>query len=1040
MGIKCYNTDNQELTHLTQWDVNQKIIIKYITLGSTPEVHFSNANSKHALVTEATYSANTLTVEVPNILLQEGLTISLYVYELGTGNSAKTTHIIKIPVIPRAKPDSYTYTDNAYYIAFDDLKSVLDSSVSVIDLASNAAERATKAAEAAEGIKDYVDDALATIQIDTIDPIAIDGAVVENFYNPKTADIVSGKYIETGGKVQINAGYQYFKVRLYSDTEYQINLANTYSIVVFKNDEIGNEVLHSESIGYAKAFKTPKVDEKIVTAYISCLTSQYNNVNGRIIIVKSDETPVGTEEYNISFPWLTIPKEKEEAIDPIVIDGAKVENFYNPDFADVVDGAYIDTSGKKVSNSSYVYYKVKLLTDKTYTTNIGFSAFVFKDDEIGNVVLYCNNNLYNSKTFTIPPMDEKDVVVYFSCGKTQYNSVNGKVVVIVGETAPTGDEEYKISFPWLTDDTVTEGSSNPVSSSAVIDYVDERLEGFEIPEGEPVNLTNYYTKDEIDKKGFITADDIPEGGSGAKEISIFKGLTASFYGDSLTQVNNHYTKGYHEWVKELLGLKSYTNYAVSGYKTSDVYDTVNSISDTANIIFVMCGVNDETFSTPLGTLKDNSTDTIYGSYNVLCKTLKEKYPTKLIVFITPHYQTKYPNGYEGITCYEISKAMKEVCEKYAIPIYDNFILSGIHETNLSYWTTDRCHWNDNAHEMVGRNLSKFIMNTFNYYYGYVEEVEPDIPTPATYTITRKLTNCKSSKSITSVVEGTAHTETFTANSGYTLIGATVSITMGGNNISSAYSNGVLNIPSVTGNIVITVSAAVETIETTLTSISATYNGGDVSVGTELTDLIGDIVVTATYSDGTHNNVIGYELSGEVVEGLNTITVTYQGKTATFTVNGVVAEIPIGTPIIINNSVKNVTFENNTLTMSGNNQTFYGVTFYGTQKMEFTNISDVSTLGWILVGTNTGYKAVGLGQGTGETYDFNPTLKTPSNQQGGFMNNVQIIESLVVELVNGVAHFYLNGEEFYSVEGTTLGFVKSNYKTASFTLVLDDEKD
>ena len=300
-----------------------------------------------------------------------------------------------------------------------------------------------------------------------IDALQIDGGVVENFYNSQKADIVSGKYIETGGKVQTNAGYQYFKVRLYSGKKYQINLANTYSIVVFKNDEIGNEVLYSKAIGTTKVFEIPEMDEKIVTAYITCLTAQYNNVNGRIIIVEGEETPAGTEEYKISFSWLTIPKEKEEAIDPIVIDGAKVENFYNPDFADVVDGAFINASGTEQSNSSYVYYKVKLLTGKTYTTNIGFNAFIFKDDEIGNVVLYYNGNLYNSKTFTISEMDEKDVVVYFSCAKTQYNSVNGKVIVIEGETAPTGDEEYKISFPWLSVGENEEESTQTFSAYSV---------------------------------------------------------------------------------------------------------------------------------------------------------------------------------------------------------------------------------------------------------------------------------------------------------------------------------------------------------------------------------------------------------------------------------------------------------------------------------------------------------------------------------------------------------------------------------------------
>lgn len=78
------------------------------------------------------------------------------------------------------------------------------------------------------------------------------------------------------------------------------------------------------------------------------------------------------------------------------------------------------------------------------------------------------------------------------------------------------------------------------------------------------------------------------------------------------------------------------------------------------------------------------------------------------------------------------------------------------------------------------------------------------------------------------------------------------------------------------------------VEVTLTKISATYSGGDVPVGTALTDLTG-IVVTGTYSDNSTANITGYTLSGEIVEGNNTITVTYEGSTTTFTVVGIVED-------------------------------------------------------------------------------------------------------------------------------------------------------
>ena len=77
-------------------------------------------------------------------------------------------------------------------------------------------------------------------------------------------------------------------------------------------------------------------------------------------------------------------------------------------------------------------------------------------------------------------------------------------------------------------------------------------------------------------------------------------------------------------------------------------------------------------------------------------------------------------------------------------------------------------------------------------------------------------------------------------------------------------------------------------EVTLSSISATYTGGDVAVGTALTDLTG-IAVTGTYSDGSTATITGYTLSGTIAEGTNTITVSYGGKTTTFMVTGVAEE-------------------------------------------------------------------------------------------------------------------------------------------------------
>jgi len=49
-------------------------------------------------------------------------------------------------------------------------------------------------------------------------------------------------------------------------------------------------------------------------------------------------------------------------------------------------------------------------------------------------------------------------------------------------------------------------------------------------------------------------------------------------------------------------------------------------------------------------------------------------------------------------------------------------------------------------------------------------------------------------------------------------------------------------------------------------------------------------VTAHYSDGTKEDITNYTILGEIVKGDNTITVEYQGKTATFVVVGISVEL------------------------------------------------------------------------------------------------------------------------------------------------------
>lgn len=82
---------------------------------------------------------------------------------------------------------------------------------------------------------------------------------------------------------------------------------------------------------------------------------------------------------------------------------------------------------------------------------------------------------------------------------------------------------------------------------------------------------------------------------------------------------------------------------------------------------------------------------------------------------------------------------------------------------------------------------------------------PETLTGGTHTITNSLTHVSTSNTATQVEDQGSYTATLTADVDYTI--QAVTVTMGGTDISSCYANGVVSIPSVTGDVVITAVAA-----------------------------------------------------------------------------------------------------------------------------------------------------------------------------------------------------------------------------------------
>lgn len=188
------------------------------------------------------------------------------------------------------------------------------------------------------------------------------------------------------------------------------------------------------------------------------------------------------------------------------------------------------------------------------------------------------------------------------------------------------------------------------------------------------------------------------------------------------------------------------------------------------------------------------------------------------------------------------------------------------------------------------NLLEGVSTITVYYDGFTDTFDVNVTHMAGYyTIVNNLTGCTTNNSATAIQENTSYTAIITASAGYTLSGATVTITMGGNILTGVFSNGTISIPNVTGDLVITVVASA----LTLSSISAVYTQSGTVYDTDTLDsLKADLVVTALYSDSSTQTVpaADYTLSGTLTAGTSTITVSYGGKATTFSVT--VSEAPL----------------------------------------------------------------------------------------------------------------------------------------------------
>lgn len=223
---------------------------------------------------------------------------------------------------------------------------------------------------------------------------------------------------------------------------------------------------------------------------------------------------------------------------------------------------------------------------------------------------------------------------------------------------------------------------------------------------------------------------IPQRPSADNEEVDYSQLTYCAFGDSITyganflDSYNAMENPYPTLVANTLGLKSYRNAGVSGAtfvanvsNRACVADIVKNEKASYDIISVMAGVNDFSVSTPLGKLGDTSADSIYGSLDLIAKTLKANNPDAFIFFMTlyqsGHNGSCMNNNSVGYNLLDVANAIKNVAAVYNIPVLDMFLDGKYEIYGMNVTPSDKLHPNQEFVTMyTAPQIVRFIKTNY----------------------------------------------------------------------------------------------------------------------------------------------------------------------------------------------------------------------------------------------------------------------------------------------------------------------------------------
>lgn len=122
-----YTTDS-----VAQWDLNQQLTVTGIQLDTAPLLVFSCRGMTDGIVAPSGMLDSVITADIPNAILQFGKDILVNICSQENGQYVSVERFT-IPVVKRAMPANYLFTDNVPVSTYETLESLIKSETLRID-------------------------------------------------------------------------------------------------------------------------------------------------------------------------------------------------------------------------------------------------------------------------------------------------------------------------------------------------------------------------------------------------------------------------------------------------------------------------------------------------------------------------------------------------------------------------------------------------------------------------------------------------------------------------------------------------------------------------------------------------------------------------------------------------------------------------------------------------------------------------------------------------------------------------------------------